>query len=90
MLDILKRSVTDISELTGNFNSIVENKMLIVLNEVKNCGDDRLANFNALKSIITDNSIRINEKNQPRRTAENVANFIFCTNNPYPVKIEPS
>lgn len=83
-----ENNVTDISELTGNFNSIVENKMLIVLNEVKNCGDDRLANFNALKSIITDTSIRINEKNQPRRTAENVANFIFCTNNAYPVKIE--
>ena len=82
------KNVTDISELTGNFNSIVENKMLIVLNEVKNCGDDRMANFNALKSIITDDTIRINEKNQPRRTAENVANFIFVTNNAYPVKIE--
>lgn len=82
------KNVTDISELTGNFNSIVENKMLIVLNEVKNCGDDRMANFNALKSIITDDTIRINEKNQPRRTAQNVANFIFVTNNAYPVKIE--
>ena len=82
------KNVTEISELTGNFNSVVENKILIVLNELKNVGDDRLANFNALKSIITDDTIRINEKNQPRRTAENVANFIFCTNNPYPVKIE--
>ena len=82
------KNVTDISELTGNFNSIVEDKMLIVLNEVKNCGDDRLANFNALKSIITDSTIRINEKNQPRRTSENVANFIFVTNNSFPVKVE--
>lgn len=82
------KNVTDISELTGNFNSIVEGKMLIVLNELRNCGDDRMANFNSLKSIITDDTIRINEKNQPRRTAENVANFIFVTNNPYPVKIE--
>lgn len=82
------KNVTEISELTGNFNSVVENKMLIVLNELKNCGDDRLANYNSLKSIITDDSIRINEKNQPRRTAENVANFIFVTNNAFPVKIE--
>ncbi|KAH7814946.1 putative Poxvirus D5 protein [Monocercomonoides exilis] len=82
------RNVTEVGELTGNFNSVVESKMLIVLNELKNCGDDRLANFNALKSVITENIIRINEKNQPRRTAENVANFIFVTNHSFPVKIE--
>ena len=81
-------NVTEIGELTGNFNSIVEHKMFIVLNELKNCGEDRMANFNALKSIITDPIIRINEKNQPRRTSENVGNFIFVSNNAYPVKIE--
>ena len=83
-----ENNVTEIGELTGNFNSVVEAKMLIVLNELKNVGDDRLANFNSLKSIITDKLIRINEKNQPRRTSENVGNFIFVTNNAFPVKIE--
>ena len=82
------KNITDISELTGQFNSIVEGKILIVLNELKNCGEDRLANFNALKSIISDNSIRINEKLVPRRDAENVSNFIFVSNNSFPVKIE--
>ena len=81
-------NITDISELTGNFNSVVESKMLIVLNELSNCSNGKQINFNTLKSIITDNTIRINEKNQPRRTAENVANFIFITNNSFPVKIE--
>ncbi|KAH7831344.1 putative Poxvirus D5 protein [Monocercomonoides exilis] len=56
-------NVTEIAELSGQFNSIVEGKMLIVLNELKNVGDDRTANFDALKSIITDSTIRINEKN---------------------------
>lgn len=83
-------NVTDINELTGQFNAVVEHKMLLVLNEMKNAGDDRLANFNALKSIITDREIRVNEKHQPRRTAENVANLIFCTNNEFPVKVEMS
>ena len=81
-------NVTDIQELTGTFNSVVENKMLIILNELKNCGDERGANWNALKSIITENEIRINEKNMARRDGENVANFIFVTNNAFPVKIE--
>ena len=62
--------------------------MLLVFNKLKNVGEDRLANFDTLKLIITDKTIRINEKNQPRRTSENVANIIFITNNSYPVKIE--
>lgn len=94
LCNLLKRyshnNITNIDELTGKFNSVVENSMLIILNELKNAGQDRNDNFDALKSIITDSTIRINEKNQPRRTAENVANFIFCTNNAYPIKIESS
>ena len=58
-------NVTDMNEFTGQFNSVVEGRMLLVLNECKNSGEDRLANFDALKSLITDKSIRINEKNQP-------------------------
>ncbi len=81
------QNVTDMAELTGSFNSIVEGRTLIVLNEVKNAGADKYANFDALKSIITDGTIRINEKCQPRHTAENVANFIFCTNNAFPVRM---
>jgi hypothetical protein len=83
-------NVTDMSEMTGNFSSVVENKMLIVLNEVRNAGDNRIANWDSMKSIITDTIIRINEKNEPRRTSENVANIIFVTNNPHPVNIEQS
>ena len=82
------KNLTEIAELTGSFNSVVEAKMLIVLNELRNIGEERLANFDSLKSIITDKTIRINEKFQPRRTAENVSNFIFVSNNAYPVKIE--
>jgi hypothetical protein len=43
-----------------------------------------------IKSIITDTIIRVNEKNEPRRTSENVANLIFVTDNPHPVNIEQS
>ena len=83
-----ENNINQIGELTGNFNSVIESKMLLVLNELKNVGEDRLANFDTLKSIITDKTVRINVKNQPRRTSENVCNCIFVTNNSYPVKIE--
>ena len=81
-------NVTDIEELTGSFNSVIEGKMLLVCNEMKNYGSSRLANHDALKSIISDYRIRINEKYIPRRDAENVANLIICSNNDFPVKIE--
>jgi phage/plasmid-associated DNA primase len=64
--------------------------MLLVLNELKNCDDDILANFDSLKSLITDAPLRVNEKNQSRSDAQNVANFIFVTNNSFLVKIEAS
>ncbi|KAH7832480.1 putative Poxvirus D5 protein [Monocercomonoides exilis] len=81
-------NVTEIAEQTRQFNSIFKGKMFIVLHELKNVGDDRTANFDVLKSIIADSTIGINKKNQPRRTTENVANFIFVTNHTHPVKIE--
>jgi len=83
-------NITDIKEITGDYNSVIEGKKLLILNELKNVGDDRLANFDALKSRITDDYIRVGEKYEPGRYAENVANYIFCTNNAYPVKIERS
>lgn len=83
-------NITNIEHITGKFNRTIENKMLIVLNEVKNAGNERFANFDCLKSIITERYIQIEEKNQPARTAENVANLIFCTNHSMPIKIEAS
>ncbi|KAA6361958.1 MAG: hypothetical protein EZS28_042515, partial [Streblomastix strix] len=45
-------------------------------------------NSNALKSVITDDVQRINEKYVARIDLQNVANLIFISNNYCPVKIE--
>lgn len=81
-------NITDMNELTGSFNTAIDGKILCFCNELKNVGEERLANFDCLKSIITEYDIRYNEKGIPRRDGENNANFIFMTNNAYPVKIE--
>ena len=85
-----ERNITNIEEITGQFNAVIENKMFMVLNEMKNSGEDRMPNFDQLKSVITDDTVRVNEKNQKRRTVENVCNLIFLSNNFFPVKIEAS
>ena len=82
-----ERNITSIDELTGTFNSVIENKIFIVLNEMKNAGEERMVNFDQLKSIITDETFRVNEKMQKRRTIENVCNLIYLSNNFYVVKV---
>jgi hypothetical protein len=49
------KNITDIDEFTGKFNSVVENIILGIANELKNFGEARYSNMDALKSIITDN-----------------------------------
>lgn len=80
-------NVNDLAEIAGEFNSVIEGKSLIVLNEMKNSGEDKTSSSDALKSVITEEDIRINEKCIPRRDGENAANFIIVTNHDWPVKI---
>ncbi|KAA6387963.1 MAG: hypothetical protein EZS28_016509, partial [Streblomastix strix] len=82
------KNITDIEEINGNFNSVIENKSLIVLNELKNFTEQRASNSNAQKSIITDDVQRINEKFVALRDSQNVSNLIFISNNYCPVKID--
>ena len=81
-------NITNMEELTGSFNTAIEGVMLVVCNELKNVGEERTANFDCLKSLITEYDIRYNEKGVPRRNGENNANFIFMSNNAYVVKVE--
>ncbi|KAA6388661.1 MAG: hypothetical protein EZS28_015813 [Streblomastix strix] len=81
-------NITNIDEFTGRFNSVVENKMFAVLNEMMNYNDSKKSVATVIKSIISDESIRINEKNQPRRTTENVMNIIYVSNAYSPVQLD--
>jgi hypothetical protein len=72
----------------GKFNTGVEGNLLVAANELKNAGESRYADFDALKSVITDDTMIVNQKNNlPKRVAQNVANFLFITNNSYPISV---
>ncbi len=79
-----------IENIVGKFNATLENKKLIILNEVESADTSKHLNSDVLKSLITDKFMTINEKNIPVREAENVANFIICSNHNTPIKIEDS
>ncbi|KAA6380777.1 MAG: hypothetical protein EZS28_023693, partial [Streblomastix strix] len=81
-------NITNIDEFTGKFNSVVENKMFSVLIEAMNYNDSKKGVATIMKSIISDQTIRINEKNQSRRIAVNVMNVMNVTNSDMTIQPE--
>ncbi|KAA6396540.1 MAG: hypothetical protein EZS28_007937 [Streblomastix strix] len=55
---------------------------------MRNYNDSKKGIVTVMISIISDESIRINEKNQPRRTAKNVMNIIYVSNTDFPVQLD--
>ena len=82
------KNISDIDHICGKFNATIENKKLIICNELQSVENNRFYNSDKLKSVITDRTISINQKGEPIREADNVANFIFLSNNHNPLKIE--
>ncbi|KAA6397780.1 MAG: hypothetical protein EZS28_006694 [Streblomastix strix] len=82
------KNITDIDDFIGRFNTAIENKMLAIANDMKNFGESRISNMDALKSINTESSFMINQKCIPKHEVENVVNIIMVTNNVIPLQIE--
>ena len=81
-------NVSDIDSIVGKFNTAVENKKLLVCNEMDSADMNSTAVFNRLKKLITENVIDINTKNISVRTGvQNVSNYVFVSNEFNPVKI---
>ena len=81
-------NLTDISLITGKFNSSLEDKKLIVCNEMSDSdSSSKYFNSDSLKSVITDTRATINAKNMKARERENVVNLIIVSNHCDPVKI---
>lgn len=90
--DLMKRycvrNLTNFSEIVGKFNSIIENKKLIICNEM-GCSDTNMhLDFNSLKSVNTEDQVRVADKFLPGRTIKNTINLIILSNFFDPVKVE--
>ena len=88
MVPYCNENLTNLDDIIGKFNAAMENKKLIVCNELQSIDVNKFLNSDALKSVITDKQMNINQKNQPVRLQENVVNLILVSNNMAPVKIE--
>lgn len=65
-----------INNVLGNFNGDLENKLLVVVNEV----DTTQKDSDRLKSVITDSDMMFNHKYGLQYTGKNTASYLFYTN----------
>lgn len=73
--------VTQIKKILGNFNYIMANKSLIVVDEVPTTKEEYRSQFDTFKNIITEPTITVEEKYKPCLTLESYHNFIITSNN---------
>jgi hypothetical protein len=70
--------VYNVNAVTGTFNASLERSFIVFMDEALFSGDRKAAN--ALKSIVTESSILINEKHQPARQIKSYHRLIAATN----------
>lgn len=81
-------NVSDLDSIVGKFNTAVENKKLLVINEMDSVEMSPTTAFNRLKKLITEDSIDIHTKNVSVRSGvRNVANLVILSNEFNPVRI---
>lgn len=83
-------NISDIDHIVGNFNKSIENKKLLILNEISSVSNANgkvlgECEMNKFKSLITDKYVPIRAMYEPVRISETVCNFIMITNNDDPV-----
>lgn len=70
--------IHNIDSVTGNFNAALERNFIVFMDEALFVGDRRASD--ALKSLVTEPVIHINEKHQPARQMQSFHRFFAATN----------
>jgi hypothetical protein len=70
----------DSNAIHGQWNEWAYGAQLITLEEIRVAGQSRHEVMNALKPLITNDQITINQRNRDTRQVENTANYLLFTN----------
>ena len=81
--------VAGLRKVTGETNSIIANKILLVIDEASNTTTGTYnENFDILKHIISEENVTIKKLYKDPYTVPNYINFIICTNHSNSIQIE--
>ena len=73
-------SVVGVDKIVGRFNTILQGKRLVCVNEMGSTRDEFRKNWECMKSYITDPTILIEPKGINSYDIDNISNFIMFTN----------
>ena len=73
-------SLVEQAEIDSSFNSWAERRQFILADDIT--GSDKRHLFDRLKKMITQESVRINQKNQPHYEIDDCMNWMFTSNQP--------
>ena len=79
--------VSDLNSVTGNFNSSLENRILINLNEC--CNFTKARERNIFKSLTTETNLRINRKFEVPYSTKFYGRFLITTNEKFGIDVSP-
>lgn len=80
-------SETDMQNVLGHFNSLTENRLLILCDEIgfRDTKDDQ----NKLKNLISEKDMSITKKGVDSKKCDSFVNYVCATNNDLPFTITP-
>lgn len=82
--------VDGVGEVVGRFNTILQGKRLIVVNELCSTKEEFRSNFDKIKGKITESTIGIEPKGVNKYEVDNIGNYIFFTNHRNAMPVEES
>ena len=82
--------VAGIGPITQKHNTVMQNKRLVVINEMSSSKDEFKSNFDKIKTYITDPVISIEPKGVNAYQIDNISNFLLFTNHRDAIIVEES
>jgi hypothetical protein len=82
--------ITGIGPITQKHNTCLQNKRLVVINEMSSTRDEFRSNFDKLKTYITDPVITIEPKGVNSYQIDNISNFLLFSNHRDVIIVEES
>jgi hypothetical protein len=79
-----------IGSITQKHNTAIQNKRLVVINEMSSTRDEFKSNFDKIKTYITDPVVQIEPKGVDPYQITNISNFLLFTNHRDSIIIEES
>ncbi len=78
-----------VEAVTTRFNTFLQGKRLIIVNEMSGTRDNFLSGFDKMKALITDQIVEIEPKGVNIFPIKNILNFVLMTNHKNAIVMEP-